>query len=142
MKPVFLITSVFIFLLFCFGTCKDSQPEQGLMIHNNSDQEIIAMFALYIPINKDTMCIKPTTKFEYEDFIYFNAIKSYSSKNFERINKGVIEVPHDTLYVGVFHRADMDAMSCEEFKEKYPIKKIWKLTKADAESANWMVTYP
>ncbi|MDR3340799.1 MAG: hypothetical protein LBT25_12055 [Candidatus Symbiothrix sp.] len=49
---------------------------------------------------------------------------------------------YGTLYIGVVYRIDMDTMSCEEFKEKYPIKKIWKLTKADAESANWMVTYP
>ncbi|MDR1180637.1 MAG: hypothetical protein LBL13_01470 [Bacteroidales bacterium] len=134
---------IFIFVFFCNGSCKEKMGEYFITIQNNSDKEIICIGLMNISVAQDSLCIKPTTKFEYEDFIYNNMIKPYSSRKIEidMIVKEMQIYPDIVWYIGVFNRIDMDTMSCEEFKQKYPIKKEWQITLADMEAVNWTLVY-
>lgn len=55
--------------------------------------------------------------------------------------ESLISRPNDTLYIGVFCRKDIDTMSCEEFKQKFPLKKEWKVTLADMQACDWTLVY-
>lgn len=50
--------------------------------------------------------------------------------------------PNDTIYIYIYHRIDMDTMSCDEFKAKFPVQKRYSITKADAEAMSWRLVYP
>jgi hypothetical protein len=88
--------------------------------------------------------MKPPTTSEYKDLIRSNMVSPYSNKNFEgrRLGEDIINRPNDTLYIGVFNRIDMDNMSCDEFKHKYPLQHEWKVTLADMEACDWTLVYP
>ena len=139
-KYTFMIP-LLIFALFYNGSCERQEEGQPFIIQNDSDKEIIADFSRYVTISQDTVCIKPVTKSEYDDFIRSNMIKSHSNKNFERFSNFILKNPQDTLYIGVFYRVDMDTMPCDEFKQKYPLKKEWKVTLADMEACDWTLVY-
>ena len=142
MKKYRYILLIFVLALFVNGSCKH-QEGQRFIIRNNSDKEIVIINS-YCSVAQDTSCfIQNMTKREYEDFIYYRMIPPHSNKNFERIRWGesVISRPNDTLYIGVFYRADIDAMSCEEFEQQFPIKKEWKVTLADMQAADWTLVY-
>ena len=134
---------IFISLLFCNAGCKYEEG-QRFIIQNNSEQKIIIQISQYIPVSQVSDCMKPTTKFEYEKFIYEKVINPYSMKNLERngIGELVLKSPNDTLYIGVFNFVDMDTMSCEEFKQKFPLKYEWKVTLSDMEVCDWILMYP
>jgi hypothetical protein len=143
MKKYKFILLTFVFTLFVNGSC-EHQENQRFIVQNDSDKEIIVINSMYRSIAQDTSCfIRNMAKFEYEDFIYYRMIKPHSNKNFERIMWGesVISRPNDTLYLGVFYRADIDAMSCEEFKQEFPLKKEWKVTLSDMQAADWTLVY-
>ena len=142
MKPYKYIPFILFFALFVNGSCEYKEGHR-FIIQNNSDLEIIPIFYMYYSISQRPVCIKPSTRIEYEDFIYYNAIKPYSSKNFERTRAAEDLMSHttDTIYIGVFNRIDIDTMSCEEFKEKYPLKKEWKVTLKDMEACDWTLVY-
>jgi len=142
MKPYKYIPFILFFALFVNGSCEYKEGHR-FIIQNNSDLEIIPIFDMYYSISQRPVCIKPSTRIEYGDFIYYNAIKPYSSKNFERTRAAEDLMSHttDTIYIGVFNRIDIDTMSCEEFKEKYPLKKEWKVTLADMQACDWTLVY-
>jgi len=142
MKAYKFILLIFISALFCNGSCEHSTEGQRFIIRNNSNLEIIPVFDMYYSIAQHPSCIKPATKFEiaqYND----SKIKPYSSKNFEsnKIAEYIISKPNDTIYIGIFNCTDIDAMSCEEFKQEYPLKKEWKVTLSDMQAADWTLVY-
>ena len=141
-KYTFMIP-LLIFVLFYNSSC-EREENQRFIIQNNSDKEIIIINAHYHSIAQDTSCfIQKMTEREYSDFIRDRMIKPHSSKNFERGMWGeyMISYPNDTFYFGVFYRADIDTMSCDEFKQKYPLKKEWQVTLADMEVCDWTLVY-
>jgi hypothetical protein len=140
MKVYKYILLIFVSALFVNGSCEHKE-EQCFIIQNNSDREIIIDFSRFASISQDTVCIKPITKFEYDDFIRDRMIKPHSNKNFENVGNSILKKPQDTQYIGVFYRVDMDTMSCEEFKQKYPLKKEWTVTLTDMEVCNWTLIY-
>ncbi len=142
MKPYKYIPFILFFALFVNGSCEYKEGHR-FIIQNNSDLEIISIFDMYYSISQRPVCVKPDTRIEYGDFIYHSAIKPYSSKNFERTRAAEDLMSHttDTIYIGVFNRIDIDTMSCEEFKEKYPLKKEWKVTLADMQACDWTLVY-
>ena len=142
MKPYKYIPFILFFALFVNGRCEYKEGHR-FIIQNNSDLEIISIFDMYYSISQRPVCVKPDTRIEYGDFIYHSAIKPYSSKNFERTRAAEDLMSHttDTIYIGVFNRIDIDTMSCEEFKEKYPLKKEWKVTLADMQASDWTIEY-
>ena len=140
MKRYNIISSLFVFTLFCSGSC-ENRIEQRFIIQNNSEQEIVVIYSTFT-INSP-LCLKGNdTKQEYVDFIYHNAIKPNSDKNITGLGGLMIANLQDTTYIYVFNRLDMDTMSCDEFKLKYPLKKEWKVTVADMEEDNWTLVYP
>ena len=142
MKPYKYIPFILFFALFVNGSCEYKEGHR-FIIQNNSDLEIIPIFDRYYSISQRPVCVKPDTRIEYGDFIYHNAIKPYSSQNFERTGAAEDLMSHttDTIYIGVFNRIDIDTMSCEEFKEKNPLKKEWKVTLADMQACDWTLVY-
>jgi len=144
MKKYNSILLLFIFGLFFNGSCEHKEG-QHFIIQNNSDLEIVIEFDKS-SIAKNTRCVinqNVVTRREYQDFIFARMIRPRSYKNFEKIKVGesLISRPNDTLYVGVFYRADIDTMSCEEFEQQFPLKKEWKITMADMEAADWTLVY-
>ena len=125
------------------ASCERKTDKFSITIVNHSDLEIISIFDMYYCIPQRPVCVKPDTRIEYGDSIYHSAIKPYSSKNFERTRAAEDLMSHttDTIYIGVFNRIDIDTMSCEEFKEKYPLKKEWKVTLADMQACDWTLVY-
>jgi len=142
MKTYKLILLIFVYTLFCKGSCEHSSEGQRFIIQNNSEKEIIIINAHYISIAQDTSCFKFTGR-EYQDFIRDRMIKPYSNKNFTRGQWGeyMMNYPIDTFYFGVFYREDIDTMSCDEFEHEYPLKKEWRVTLADMQAANWTLIY-
>ena len=126
------------FLLFSGGRC-EKREEQSFIIQNNSNQDIIIDYGSFY--TEDT-CLKHYGQ-EYDYFIMDKCIKPHSSKDFKgRISGGLIAYPLDTIYIEAYFRIDIDTMSCDEFKKKFPLKKSWKLTLKDAEACDWMISYP
>ena len=80
---------------------------------------------------------------EYEEFIYDFMISPHSSRMIGV--DGAIEImkedPVRSLSLGVFNRTDVDTMSCERFKQVYPLKKEWVLTLDDLLSGNLTIVY-
>jgi hypothetical protein len=138
---IFLL--VFNSILFCNDSCKHSTEGQRFIIRNNSDNAIVVQFATNSPVSQVPTCMKPTTSSEYEKMIHQKVVFPNSEKNFERNRLGelMISRPNDTLYIGVFYRTDIDAMSCEEFKQKFPLKHEWKVTLSDMEACDWTLAY-
>ena len=141
MKTKLIYASIFIFILqlFCFGSCEKTEPF-GIIIHNNSKQDIIIIYGSSFKLEDRPNCIKPNTSFEYKDMISDLCIKARSSKNFEMLFSSVNKF--DTVYTYVFNRADVDTLSCEEFEKINPIQKRWDLTKKVMEQQNWILSYP
>jgi len=143
MKTYKFILSVLVLALFCSGSCEHKEG-QRFIIQNNSEQEIIVVNDFYYSIESRPTCLKFKDT-EYQNFIYNCAIKPHSDKNFERngggIGEYVLSHPNDTLYIGVFNRIDIDTMSCEEFKQKFPMKHEWKVTLTDMQAADWTLVY-
>ena len=136
-----LLLSVLFF--FCSGSCEEKQGQYFITIQNNSDKEIIFQGSLYSSIAQDSLCFIPDGK--YEDFIYDRLIKPYSSRKIKI--DGVVNSlqTHSHLNkwsVGIFNRIDFDTMSCDEFEQKFPLKKEWSLTLADMEALDWTLVYP
>ena len=133
-----------IFALFCCSACEKKEDVYSITIQNNYDKEIIFIFSEYVSVSETPQClIQNMTKQEYSDFIYDKMIKPYSSKKIgidwliETMNIN----PDKMLSIGIFHRIDVDTMSCEEFKQIYPLKKEWKITLADMEAYDWTLVY-
>jgi hypothetical protein len=137
-----IILLLFVCILLGSGSCENREGQYYITIQNNSDKEVIFMGSTHSSVTQDTQCIKPTTNFEYVDFIYSNTIKPFSSKKKE-IDRLVehMQTYNLTWSLGIFNRIDMDTMSCEEFKQKYPLKKEWQATLADMEACSWTLVY-
>jgi len=143
MKTHNSILLMFIFALFCNGSCEYEEGQQFL-VQNNSGEEIIVVWSFNTPIPKQSACIKPTTEFEFEKLIHSSMVKPHSSKNFERnrVSEWLMSHSNDTLYVGVFNLIDIDTMSCEQFEHTFPIKHEWRITLADMKARDWILVYP
>jgi hypothetical protein len=139
MKKYNVILLLFIFTLFCSGSCEDNA--QRFIIQNSSEQEIIVIYSMH-RLCPSCFITGKETKVEYEEFIYYRAVKPHSYKNFTVLGSYMSENKYDTCFIHAFNRIDMDTMSCEEFKQKYPLKKEWKVTLADMEACNWTLVYP
>lgn len=128
-------------MLFVNGSC-ENKKKQSLIIQNNSDKEIIVEHLRF----KNPGCLslkelKLIDKREYENIINAKAIKSRSSRNMINIAASISHNPIDTIYIWVFNRIDMDTMSCEEYEQKFPLQKEWKVTQADMEARDWTLVY-
>lgn len=143
MKTHKFILFIFISVLFCNGSCEKSIEGQCFIIRNNTDKTIVVQFATDGPISHVPSCMKPSTQSEYEKMTYQKVVFFNSEKNFERnkIGEYLISHPNDTLYIGIFYRSDIDRMSCEEFKQIFPLKKEWKVTLADMKANDWTLVY-
>jgi len=142
MKIYKYILLIPIFVLSINGSCEHQEERQRFIIQNNSEQEIIIVNA-WFSIPRESSCLTSGAQFEYENLIRDRMIKPHSSKNFERVRwvESLISRPNDTLYIGVFYRADIDTMSCEEFEQEFPLKKEWKVTLSDIQAADWILVY-
>ncbi len=143
MKTYKFILLIFISTLFCNGSCESQEKQYFITIQNNSDKEIVFQGSLLSSIAQDSMCFKPMTGMEYEDFIYLRLIKPYSSRKVEIdiIVKNLQANPDIMWSLGIFNRIDIDTMSCEEFEQQFPLKKEWKVTLADMQAADWTLIY-
>lgn len=143
MKKYRYVLLMFLSAVFCSGSCERAEPQYVLTIQNNSDKEIVFQGSLYFSMALDTMCFKPMTKMEYQSFIRYNSIKPYSSKKSgaDFVIHRLQDDPKLILSLGIFNRIDIDRMSCEEFKQVYPLKKEWKLTLADMQACDWTLVY-
>lgn len=141
MKAYKFILLVFSFFLFGSSSCESPKAQYYITIQNNSDNEVLIVGSLYSSVSKDSLCFKPTTKVEYENFIHYAAIKPHSIKKM-KIDKEQMQKYNLVWSLGVFNRIDMDAMSCEEFEQAFPLKKEWKVTLADIEMDGWTLVYP
>ena len=139
MKRYILLASVFV--LLC-SSCRYIENHR-FIIQNNSDKEIIIIWARF-SIAETPMCIKPQANSPaYRQFIRDSMIRPHSNKNFERngFAERMMRNPNEVLYVGIFYRVDVDTMSCDEFYEKFPIRKEWRVTLADMEANDWTLIY-
>lgn len=137
------ILLIFITALLCNGSCESQENQYFITIQNNSDKEIIYRGSLYFSIALDTMCFKPMSKMEYQELIYLCLIKPYSSRKIgiDMIVNTLQTNPNFMWSLGVFNRIDIDTMSCEEFEQKFPLKKEWKVTLADMQACDWTLVY-
>lgn len=138
------ILLIFITALFCNGSCGSQENQYFIIIQNNSDKEIIYQGSLYSSIALDTMCFKPMSKMEYQELIYLCLIKPYSSRKIgiDLIINTLQTNPNFMWSLGIFNRMDVDTMTCEEFKRKFPLKHEWKVTLKDMVANNWTLVYP
>jgi hypothetical protein len=137
------IILIFIIPMFCFGTCENKEEGHGIIVQNNSNEDIVPLCA-YFPLMDKTpapTCIESGSKFERASLDRAQ-IPANSSKKMSGVATVLIERPQDTLYIYLYNRVDVYEMSCEEFKQKNPIQKRWAITKADAETMNWTLEYP
>lgn len=136
------ILSVFVFVLLLVGC--EQRENHRFIIQNDSDKELIIIWAQF-SIAKNPFCINFSRmgRQEYRDFIRDRMIRPHSYKNFEEIGfaESMMGSPNRILYFSVFYRIDMATMSCEEFKEKFPIRKEWRVTLADMEANDWTLVY-
>ena len=83
------------------------------------------------------------TKMEYEDFMYDFMISPHSSKKIgiDGVIESMKDDPGRSYSLGVFNRTDLDTMSCERFKQIYPLKKEWVLNLDELLSGNLTLVY-
>jgi len=140
---VFLV--VFIFILFSNGSCETDNQQYFITFQNKSDEELI-FIGSYNSFNQDSDCLKPVTTFEYENFINDNMIKPNAIKKIgiDLLVKEMQKYPDivTNYYFAVFNRIDVDTMSCELFKDKYPLKKEWIFTIKDLEANDLNLVFP
>ena len=142
MKKLNFILVLLIFVLFCSGSCKKEEDKYFITIKNNSDKEIIRIGMVYTPISdyssiaQDTTCLKLSGK-EYDNFILHNMIKPFSSKKdgMDIRVENMQSYPNQVFSIGIFYLEDIETMSCEEFVQKYPLKKEWQVTLEDIMNA-------
>jgi len=141
MKKYNFILLLFTFMIFFCGSSCDRKKENKyfITIRNNSDKEIIFDSATAHSIAKNPSCFKLGGR-EYSDFINDRKIKPYSSKKWgiDLTIEFMQTYPNIKAYsIGIFYRTDIETMTCEEFRQKYPIKKEWNVTLADFEACNF-----
>jgi hypothetical protein len=134
---------IFAITIFCFGTCRNEEEGQSLIVHNNSSKDVVPSCAFFPLMDKTPAptCIELGTKVKRATLDRVQ-IPANSSKKINGAATVLIERPQDTLYIYLYNRIDVDKMSCEEFKQKNPIQKRWAITKTDAEAMNWTLEYP
>ena len=81
---------------------------------------------------------------EYQELIYLCLIKPYSSRKIgiDLIINTLQTNPNFMWFLGIFNCMDVDTMTCEEFKRKFPLKHEWKVTLKDMVANNWTLVYP
>jgi len=129
-----------IFALFYSGSCERQEERQSFIIQNNSSNIVVPVASRWTIIDTDPGCMKPSTQ-QDEIAMRDNQIPPNSSKNMNGMANLLVGYPHDTLYIYLYNRIDIDNMPCDEFREKNPIQKRWAITKSDAESMNWTLIY-
>lgn len=139
---VLLITTIFL----CSGSCERPVEDQySILLLNKSDQEIVYQGSNVFSMSRDTFCYgtKNLTKMEYEEFIYDFMISPHSSRiiGIDGVIESMKDDPGRSYSLGVFNRIDLDTMSCERFKQIYPLKKEWVLNLDDLLSGNLTLVY-
>jgi len=139
MKRYNFICLLFSIILFCnVSSCDRNEKNQCFFtIQNNSDKEIIFLFATAHSVSQHPPCNHQGR--EYSAFIYDKMIKPNSSKKrgIDFVIKLMQTNPDVVLSVGIYYRIDMDTMSCEEMDQKKPIKKEWSITLSDLEACDF-----
>ena len=133
MKKYNFILLVLIFVFFCSGSCKEKVDKYTIIIRNNSNKEIIFLWSLHSSVAQKPTCLTGGTKREYENLIESFMIRPYSNKKegIDLFVESMQTYPNVVLSIGIFYREDIDAMSCEEFVQVYPLKKEWQVTLSD-----------
>lgn len=124
---------------FCLSSCT---PQQRFTIVNNSDEEIMVKRDGR-SILRDSIIIHPdkTPKDEYKEILWDTRIKPHSSRDIEHWGNWMYDYP-DTTFFGIFNTIDLDTMTLEEFKSKFPIKHEFKVTLQDMIDRDWTLIYP
>lgn len=131
---------VFAVVMILLSSCSS---HQRFTIVNNSEEEIMVVRHGRRSILKDSIIIHPdnTAKNEYEEILRDTRIKPHSSRAIEYWGDWMYDYP-DTTYFGVFNTIDLDTMSLDEFKSKFPIKHEFKVTLQDMIDRDWTLIYP
>ena len=133
------------FLLIITALCLSScTPHQRFVVVNNSDEEIM-MLQNWFSFLKDTIFIvhpEETPTYLYKEYLRDTRIKPHSSRNIENWGDWMYDDSEDTTYIAVFNIIDLDTMSLEEFKSKFPIKHEFKVTLQDMIDRDWTLIYP
>jgi hypothetical protein len=95
MKRYKFVLLLLVFVLFCSGSC-EYREGQCFIIQNNSEQEIIVIYSMR-RLCPSCFTTGKETKTEYEDFIYYHAVKAHSCKNFTVLGRYISENPQDTI---------------------------------------------
>jgi hypothetical protein len=137
MKKIIFILGFFIFALFCSGSCKEKIDKYSITIKNSSDKEIIFGWSSHSSVAQDTTCLNGGTKSEYQGLIAGFMVRPYSNKKkgIDLFVESMQINPNKVLSIGIFYLEDIDAMSCEEFVQVYPLKKEWQVTLSDIMNA-------
>lgn len=135
------ISIILIIKVLCLISCT---PQQRFTIVNNSEETILVVH------NNKSVKMNPiydihpeeNTKSEYNEMLNFSSIKPHSNKNIDYWGDYIRDTPNDTMYLGIFFVIDLDTMSLEEFKTKYPIRYEFKVTLQDMINRDWTLVYP
>lgn len=139
MKRLFFL--LFIIAMLVLVNCSE---HQSLEFVNNSEETILVVHNNKSVIKNPIYDIHPeeNTKSEYNEMLNFHAIKPHSNKNIDYWGDYIRDTPNDTMYLGIFFVIDLDTMSLEEFKTKYPIRYEFKVTLQDMIDRDWTLIYP
>ena len=147
MKKYKYILLLFAFMLFFSGSCENNRGNQNFItIQNNSDKEIVFLSAIYFSIAQSPFCIDFTRMIrrEYHSFIRNFTIEPRSSKKtpIDLTIEAMQNHPDvvEWISIGIFYRQDIETMSCEEFKQAFPIRQEWRVTLADLEAVDFNLT--
>ena len=134
------ISIILIIKVLCLISCT---PQQRFTIVNDSEEEIMVVRHGRRSILRDSIFIHPdyTAKDEYKEILRDTRIKPHSSRAIEHWGNWMYKYP-DTTFFGVFNIIDLDTMSLEEFKSKFPIKHEFKVTLQDMIDRDWTLVYP
>ncbi len=94
-----------------------------------------------VVIDSKTRLPIKTPKDEYKEILWDTRIKPHSSRDIEHWGNWMYDYP-DTTFFGIFNTIDLDTMSLEEFKSKFPIKHEFKVTLQDMIDRDWTLIYP
>lgn len=133
------ISIILIIKVLCLISCT---PQQRFTIVNNSEEEVMVVRDSR-SILRDSIFRHPdnTAKSEYKEILRDTRIKPHSSRSIEYWGKWMYDYP-DTTFFGIFNIIDLDTMSLEEFKSKFPIKHEFKVTLQDMIDRDWTLIYP
>ena len=126
--------------ILCLSDCKS---HQRFVVVNNSEWEIMMLRSRYSLLKDTTFIVHPETTPEdlYKEILMETRVKPNTSRSIDYWGDWMHDYP-DTTFFGVFNIIDLDTMSLEEFKSKFPIKHEFKVTLQDMIDRDWTLVYP